>query len=353
MKISEVLLRDRNNLDLIRIILASMVIIGHVFALNGFNVKWYDPVNYFFPYLYSGSLAVQMFFFISGLLVTTSLFRSQSPTKFIISRLFRLVPALAFVIIITVFIIGPVLTTFNLSTYFHSPLTYNYLQGIKFIPQEVLPGVFENNLYKNVVNGSLWTLPKEMYCYIVLLCIFLITQRRAYLLWNILFFAILIDSVLPNKILFGWLGENSELNILPLCFALGVFFANNADKISINLQSLFGSILVMYFFKETPYAHIILIFTSAIVILYLASNKYVIKFKPKYDISYGIYLWGFLVQQTIYFYIGQVHPLLHMTIALFITTLLAIGTHLLVEKRFIRWGAQLSKTLLIKYSFLT
>lgn len=352
MKISEILSRDNNNLDLFRIILASMVIIGHTEALNGFNDNWVDPIKYFFPYIYSGSFAVQMFFFISGLLVANSLFKSQNPTKFIISRLFRIYPALVFIITITAIIIGPILTSHTFSSYFSDPITFKYFEWLSFKMSFNLPGVFENNLYKFAINGSLWTLLFEVYCYIALLGIYLLIQKRAYVLWNIIFLLILVDHLLPQRFIFNWLYDFKEITIIPICFALGVFFANNAEKITINGKSAIGAIIAVYCLRNTSFEHITLITSSAILILYLSSNTIILKFRPKYDISYGVYLWGFLVQQSVYHYIGKVHPLLHMSISIFISIIFGLITFILIEQNFIKLGSNLSRYLISRFKFL-
>lgn len=50
MKISQFLNKDNNNLDLVRITLACMVIIGHSQGLNGLGGYWIDPIEYFFEF---------------------------------------------------------------------------------------------------------------------------------------------------------------------------------------------------------------------------------------------------------------------------------------------------------------
>ena len=64
MTITSFLNKENNNLDLIRIILASTVILGHTIAINGDTNYWLDPIGYFFPITYSGALAVKLFFFL-------------------------------------------------------------------------------------------------------------------------------------------------------------------------------------------------------------------------------------------------------------------------------------------------
>jgi len=61
MKVSYLLNKDNNNLNLIRLILASMVIVGHSPILNGSFSYWVDPISYYFPFAASGPWAVNIF----------------------------------------------------------------------------------------------------------------------------------------------------------------------------------------------------------------------------------------------------------------------------------------------------
>jgi len=62
MLVSEILKKNNNNLNLIRLVLATMVIIGHSPILNGKSNFWFDPVGHFFSFTYSASIAVNIFF---------------------------------------------------------------------------------------------------------------------------------------------------------------------------------------------------------------------------------------------------------------------------------------------------
>jgi peptidoglycan/LPS O-acetylase OafA/YrhL len=177
MRISDLLKRENNNLDLMRIILASMVIMGHAPFLNGNDGFWTDPVKYLFPFTYAGAVAVKLFFFISGLVVANSLIHKKSVTHFIISRSFRLMPALCFVLVITVFIFGPLVTTLPIKDYFSELHYFAYIrQNLVFKTFYFLPGVFDGNFYKLAVNGSLWSLRYEVAAYIVMIGLFIILQ---------------------------------------------------------------------------------------------------------------------------------------------------------------------------------
>ena len=344
MKISYFLNKENNNLDLIRILLSCLVIIGHAPILNGASNLWVDPIGNFFTFTYSGALAVKLFFFISGLVVTNSFLTNRSPVYFIISRFFRLIPSLLFVLVVTVFIFGPILTNLSLGEYFSSLDGLRYIRNnLIFSTDYSLPGIFSDNLYKTAVNGSLWSLNYEVGCYIILLAAFLLlTDKNKYYL-NIPIAIIIIDTLLPSRIIFNWLGTNPEGYLLPASFAFGVLFAVNADKIQIKLNTVIASFLIYYTFNVTAFAQLIFIFASCTLVIYLASNKFIRKLKPKYDISYGIYLWGFLIQQALYHFLGHIYVGYHCLLALLVSILLALITNVIIEKPFIKIGKHTNK----------
>jgi peptidoglycan/LPS O-acetylase OafA/YrhL len=339
MKISQFLNKDNNNLDLVRIILACMVIVGHSKVLNGLGNYWIDPIEYFFEFTYSGALAVKLFLFISGLVVTNSYLHKKNASYFIISRFFRIVPALLFVLIITVFVFGLMVTKLGVYDYFSQ---LNYLAYIRhnivFYSDYSLPGVFNDNLYPNIVNGSLWSLRYEIGCYFVLLILFLLLRNRSKYYFIIPIVLILINSLMPSRFILSFIDNNPEKYLLPMSFAYGAFFAVLSDKIKINAYVVVFSIVTFVAFKDTVYVDILFILASCNVVVYLSSMKYFLKLKPKYDISYGIYLWGFLIQQTIFHYFGQIFIGFHCVIAILVSVLLALITFVYIEKPFIKIG---------------
>lgn len=339
MKISDFLNKDNNNLDLVRILLACLVIIGHANVLNGASDYWIDPVQHFLKFTYSGALAVKLFFFISGLVITNSYLTKNSAPYFIISRFFRLIPALFLVLVITVFVFGPILTNLKTEVYFSSLNYFDYIwHNIIFHTNYLLPGIFSKNVYPNVVNGSLWSLKFEVGCYLVLLILFLILGKKNKGYLNVPILIIVIYALLPSRFVFNFLGDSTEQNLLPLSFAYGAFFAINSNRVKINIIVVLLSFLMFYIFKDTNYAEIILILSLCNAIVYLSSIKYTLRLKPRYDISYGIYLWGFLIQQTIFHFFGQIYVGFHCLIALIFSFLLALITYVFVEKPFIRMG---------------
>ncbi|WP_370600237.1 acyltransferase family protein [Pseudomonas nitroreducens] len=76
MLLSNVLRKENNNLDIFRVVAAVMVIYGHAYALLPVEGQR-DIVGKLLVFDYSGSLAVKIFFFLSGLVVTNSLIEKK------------------------------------------------------------------------------------------------------------------------------------------------------------------------------------------------------------------------------------------------------------------------------------
>lgn len=340
MFIEEYLKKDNNNLDLIRLIAALMVIIGHSYALAPAHGSR-DVLSSLFGVMYSGAIAVAIFFFVSGLLVTNSLLSKKSPIEFIISRFFRIYPALVVVALISVLVLGPIVTEHNLSNYFGSNMTILYLvDNLKINIGYYLPGVFIHNHFKDSVNGSLWTIPFEIKFYLFLLAFFLVGLFKNKIIATVFgFFIIFSPFYLP---LFH--PSNSEVYYLPVMFTLGSLLALYKDKIIIDSSLFFGGVLLTYLFKSysVDSYNFMLHCTIGIGVLYISSLRYVKKVKIKYDISYGVYLYAWPVQQTLNFLYPEKNYLFNCIIAIIITIPLAFLSWILIEKKAIYIGKQLS-----------
>ena len=156
----------KNNFNLIRLLAAFGVLFFHVYPLTGLE---HDPLS-FTRWLNFGGLSVRIFFIVSGFLLTDSLLRNADIVSFIVARGLRIWPALIGATVFSVFIMGPLVSTD--SAYWKHPATYSYLWSASvFETRSLLPGVFGSNPVP-VVNGSLWTLPYEVFWYGVLLLSF-------------------------------------------------------------------------------------------------------------------------------------------------------------------------------------
>lgn len=339
---SEILLRKNNNFDLLRIIAATAVIVYHSFAINpSWNIT--DPTKLLLTYVTTGGLAVKVFFFISGLLVTNSLIRNRSLLQFVISRAFRILPGLYFVILLPSLVIGPLLTKLPINEYFTSPLLIEYISHNLIIDTRYfLPGVGFDNPHG--FNGSIWTIRYEVYCYLVLALLYVVGVYKSKILSNIICFVILFEPITPFK---GWLfasSDNNAIYLLAPCFALGSLIAINQGSYKPSAWHALALIVLSFFFRNHEAFFALLICSAACLFsLRLSSYQWFVGLKVKNDISYGVYLWGFPLQQILSGYHG-LGPVIGILAPILLTYSVALLSWKYIEKPAMRLG----KTLYIK-----
>lgn len=178
MRISSIADHSENAFDFVRFAAAFSVLFSHSFPLCGIR----EPLLVFGLPL--ANIAVYVFFVISGFLVYQSWARDPSLGRFAARRGLRLLPALVVAVCVTVFVIGPLMTTLPLVQYFRGADTWTYLlsNASLVVGRYTLPGVFESNPYPAAVNGSLWTLRYEALMYIILAA-FGVAARRVHTRW--------------------------------------------------------------------------------------------------------------------------------------------------------------------------
>jgi peptidoglycan/LPS O-acetylase OafA/YrhL len=126
-----------------------------------------------------GDYALLIFFALSGYQVSDSWERDPSWWRFSARRILRIVPPLAVVLILTAFVIGPIFTTLRTGDYLANPQTWGYLSMVvPFFLKGPLPGVFETNPHTYSVNPSLWTLPMEVFGYGLVLVLGIVIALR-------------------------------------------------------------------------------------------------------------------------------------------------------------------------------
>lgn len=283
----------KNNFDAIRIVAALVVLYSHHFALTGKM----EPA--FFGVHTLGGMAVIVFFVISGYLVAGSWYRDPSPFRFAARRFLRIWPALTFTVIITIVFLGSSLTNLSPSEYFLHPQTREYVKILWMKIQYTLPGVFESNPYPRGVNGSLWTIPIEVRCYIAIFLTgtLLILKRKGVFLTVIaLYFIWFLFKKNPD--ITGTPHYGSELSAFFLIgaalFALEIHWKKHTRNWLIS-SAVLGTIAWLAGFQHTS-----LLITLPIFIIYAGSRETrLIKSAGAWgDPSYGIYLFAFPIQQT-------------------------------------------------------
>lgn len=292
--------RTSNNITLLRHFAAVFVLINHSFDLLNRSAE--DPVSLLTGGTTSLSrIGLIFFFFISGLLITQSLYTSADIKHFLWKRILRIYPALIVLIFLTVFILGPVFTEIPIGVYFKKSQTWEYFfGGISLIRLRFfLPGVFD----EYGVNGSLWSLPVEFRFYIVLAVFFItgvLRKIKLYVLFPVILLFIYLASPYFNTTpVLAYLAP-----YISWCtyFFLGsvVFFIR--DKIKMNINILLTLLILWYFTRD-----IIIVGKAGELIafsyltLYLSYSTPVLgkAFFSKNDFSYSMYIYAFPVQQVL------------------------------------------------------
>lgn len=336
----------KNNLNLIRFIAAYLVLFAHSYpiALGASHHDWITSTIG----ISISALAVNVFFVLSGFLVTESLLSRNDPKTYILSRVLRIYPALIILVFLSVFVLGLTITTTPVVEYFSSEITQKYISrnsillfGVKYY----LPGVFTENIYPNTVNGSLWTLPTEVKLYIFLLIFYLICTKSPHIKSHSrIVFKILISTLclyylflLADDYLVKKTSDNSHR--LPFLFLLGS--TCNLFKHYVKLswhQFTLIFLLLITIYAIDKYAFQLFLYISLPVIIfttaYLLKGK-ILMFNRIGDYSYGIYLYAFPIQQTI----EHMEPDLSILEMIFysscFTILFSIFSWHLIEKKFI------------------
>jgi len=187
LKLTDVLKKGNNNFDILRLMAALAVIVGHAYAISP-QPPLEDTVLGLLHFDYSGSLAVKFFFFLSGLLVVNSIISKPDAFNFLLKRACRIFPGLLVCLLVSVFIVGPLFTKLPLLEYFSSADTWKYIfkNLLLYNMQWKLTGVFTESKFG--LNGSLWTLPYEVLCYIYLAVLFGLGLLRNKIVSNVFLF---------------------------------------------------------------------------------------------------------------------------------------------------------------------
>jgi peptidoglycan/LPS O-acetylase OafA/YrhL len=120
-----------------------------------------------------GHVGVFIFFTISGFLVTQSFEQTGAPLRYLAKRALRIFPALALALVLTSFVLAPLVTSLPWAGYFTRSEPYLYvLNNLVFNYRTIheLPGVlFVDNPVGQEVNGAMWTLGSEFLMYLMVL----------------------------------------------------------------------------------------------------------------------------------------------------------------------------------------
>lgn len=338
----------RNNFDFIRFTLAVAVILSHSFALV--EGRLHEPlVHLTRNQLSLGDLAVDWFFVISGFLIVHSWLRSQSALEYMKKRVLRIYPGFIGAILFCTFIAVPLAAPSirgNLLGHIHP---------IRFIGQTVRlryvkpSGTFPKNR-SHAVNGSLWSISYEFWCYIGVLALGLaglLKKPRAIFVFFIAILTISILFIIANlnpggkKIFFPAIFGSARLwsRMLPY-YAAGVVFYVFRNQIPFSRLMALASAALLLLLPLWSWATALILPIAGTYILFWFAFEPRIRLEnwARYgDFSYGIYVFAFPIQQLILMKFGpKMSPLILFALATPLVVIAgAISWHL-IERRFLK-----------------
>lgn len=290
-----------NNTQLLRLLAATSVIAFHSCALTN---RWGDdPLYRWTGDTNMGALGVNVFFVMSGFLITQSWLQRPRLPAFLSARVLRIYPALIAAVILSI-ILGGLSSALPWDKFLTHPMTRDFARNVYgWRVAYPLPGAFVSNPYPNGVNGSLWTLPVEVRLYVgvaILGACGILVRRNLYAL--VLPALIALFIVKPQ-----WLPLPTKDKVvfeLALLFALGSFAYVWRERMPLSIAAMVAA-LALYVWNPGGLVRglgVALITTYAVLVLAYHPRLQAPRFNRGGDYSYGLYVYAFPIQQTIMFH---------------------------------------------------
>jgi peptidoglycan/LPS O-acetylase OafA/YrhL len=349
-----------NAIGFLRMLFAVLVIVSHCFFLGGFGN---DALAILTGQLSIAIVGVIGFFVLSGFLITRSALGAPSVWRFLWHRFLRLFPGYWFCLVICAFVFAPLFALQEHGVFWRvfwapkdSPVSYVLGNaGMFHLDGFSIPGVMNlcpsnvahllrHNPHPWSINGSLWSLPYELACYLGVAGLTLagaLRQKRVAVLAVFCGLLALYEFSCLSPGQFSQLFPYTlfdTLVMLVLYFTAGSVCFLYRERIPCSTP-LFVLCLVSLTlglaFGCFPFVAPIALPYS---ILWLAFNLPVRNFDARGDFSYGIYLYAFPVQQGLALLHVQKHGYIPYLIAsLLITSVFAVISYRWIEAPCLKW----------------
>jgi len=328
-----------NSLNLIRLGLASMVLFAHGFYLSGSGVGPHvDGENL-------GGWAVFGFFAVSGYLITASRW-SNSLGTYLVHRVARIFPAfLVCLVVIAVFFapIGYLRQNGSLAGYLTTgpttPAGFVFANSMLHINANEIAGTPAGVPFPGAWNGSIWSLYYEFQCYLIVAGLAMIGWVRRNPLGIAVAWILSVGAYVSwGRVAGPLLGGNGDaqllLKLLPL-FLGGALVQLLRERLPlhwtgalISVAVVLGAIKGLDGWSAQLTAPLI-----AYLLLYIGSVVPCPRLIQRHDISYGVYVYAWPVQQLLVFTGVHQHGVaLYDILVLAGTVPFAVASWLVVER---------------------
>ena len=333
MTLADGLAQAQDNFLLLRLLAAALVIYGHSYAMAVHAPEATDLFTRMGWGSYSGAIGVDLFFVISGFLVSGSFLRRHSVSAFVWARALRLLPAFAVCLLLSAFVLGAIYTQLPLHDYLQQPGTRGYVLANLRLgtgPRWDLPGVFLDNPRRSTINGSIWTLPIEarMYAWVAIVGGIGLLARRAW-----------ASAAILALLVLGWFApRHIPLLTIPgsprlaAMFALGALCYLHREHVPAHGAAVCAFAALAWLLRDSLAYPILFALAETAFVFWFAYRLRWYAFNRLGDYSYGLYLWGFPMQQIVAHHLPQATPWQNSALALPLATALGVLSWYLVEK---------------------
>jgi peptidoglycan/LPS O-acetylase OafA/YrhL len=326
----------KNNVGVLRLLFSACVIIGHApEMLDGDRLR--DPFHAVFHTLSLGEVSVDAFFLLSGYLITLSMDRAVSLGDYLKRRILRIWPAFVVAYLLSVFLFGSMV---GAKVWVHAPETVGRLLVLQQPPQ--YPGQLPGLPYP-LLNGSMWTIAYEFRCYLLVAAFGVAGLLKRKRLILSLTAAAFVASILATfqgvydtleavgghralvLLAVGELPKSLRLTtvfLIGMCFYLyrSTIFARLNGWVALVCAGLGAALL----YRDPHFAEAAFMTFGAAVLFWLGFEAPLGPFQKindKWDVSYGVYLYGWPIANVIRWSNPGISPSLLATT----TLLLALG----------------------------
>jgi len=287
-----------------------------------------------------GSIAVDVFFIVSGLLVTTSIIRSRSWLDFVVARTLRILPGLFAAVALTALLIGGYFYV-GPGTFLRGSdvLAYIARDALPFAaPVESISDVFDGNPAGDAFNISLWTLPIEvsMYRWVLLAWLFAALPRLAR--WRGFRWLILAAFAYSAWRHLGAVGMPLEMSParLPFMFFAGALVA--VFPLRVRLAPALLPILLIAVLASALHNRAFFV-TYSLALWYLVIGMAYLRapalrhYNRVGDYSFGMYLYAWPIQQAVIASVPSLNVAQHIAVSAVLTAACAVASWHLIERR--------------------
>lgn len=290
-----------NNFDSLRFWAALAVLWSHAFSAAMGSEIWEPMIVLSGGQTTLGTIAVAVFFVISGYLITQSFERSRSAWRFAKARVLRLMPALLIVLLLSGLVIGPLVTVLPLSEYFESWGLYRYmfLNGSLLGFSGLLPGVFVDNPLP-YVNGPLWTLRFEAACYGLIFVLGILGLLNRYVTLALFTAGVVFLTFDGPYAIDDFLQWNHRVD-LTTKFLAGAVLYHWRPRLNGTAATVCAGVSLLTLLAGGFWLALPTVF--AYLVIYVAFAPARLPNMARFgDLSYGIYIYGWPVKQLVLHY---------------------------------------------------